>query len=323
LVLTILVGHLTYICIGEVLNKKKVSTLITEKLVTVLTPTYNRANKLLDLYNSLLTQSNLHFNWLIVDDGSTDNTREIVEGFNKDRFEIFYIYKENGGKHTAHNEGIKVIDTELTMIVDSDDILTRDAIQCIYDEWSSVRHKDLCGVSFLKGDKKGEISGIEFPKDKFIGNFIDVRINRNDISEKAEVWVTSELKKYPFPVFEGETYVGEGAIWCTLAKEKDMLFVNRVIYIYEYEEDGLTRSGRRLRINNPLGGMFAAKVSLSKEFNWRMKTKKMWLFICYGFFAKMSINKMYNDCPMRIFFILNIPFGFILYMYWKYKYYNK
>ena len=294
-----------------------------KKLVTILTPTFNRADKLTELYKSLLSQTNLEFNWLIVDDGSNDNTEEVIKEFNTKEFKISYIYKNNGGKHTAHNIGIGHIDTELTMIVDSDDILTNDAIQSIYEEWLPVRDNGLCGLSFLKADKKGEISGLVFPKDKFVGNFINVRINRNDLSEKAEIWVTSILKKYPFPVFEGETYVGEGSIWCTIAKEYDMLFVNKTIYIYEYEVDGLTKSGRRLRVNNPLGGMFAAKVSLSKEFNLKMKIKKIWLYICYGFFAKMNIKKMYKDCPMKIFFLLNIPFGFILYIYWKSKYRNK
>ncbi|TYS69703.1 glycosyltransferase family 2 protein [Sutcliffiella horikoshii] len=294
-----------------------------KNLVTVLTPTFNRAYKLPDLLNSLLSQTNFNFDWLIVDDGSTDDTKEIVKKFKNDNFKITYIQKENGGKHTAHNEGIKQIDTELTMIVDSDDILKSDAIQSIYNEWIPVRNKGLCGVSFLKGDKVGGISGLKFPEDKFIGNFIDVRINRNDISEKAEVWVTDVLKKYPFPVYKGENYVGEGSIWCMIAKEKDMLFVNKVIYIYEYEEGGLTRAGKSLRVKNPLGGMFGAKVTLSKEFNWRMKTKKMWLFICYGFFAKMRIKDMFKECPMKVYFIINIPFGFFLYLYWKSKYLNK
>ncbi|ANU17910.1 hypothetical protein BBI11_13095 [Planococcus maritimus] len=291
-----------------------------EILVTVLTPTYNRAHKLPDLFESLLNQRNYDFNWLIIDDGSNDNTQEIVKSFKTDKFSITYVYKENGGKHTAHNEGIKLIKSELTMIVDSDDILTNDAIELVHENWLPFRNLDLCGVSFLKGYKNGNISGSRFPKDKFVGNFIDVRINRRDLTEKAEVWVTSVLRKYPFPVFKGETFVGEGSIWCTIAKEKNMLFVNKVIYIFEYEEDGLTKSGKNMRIRNPLGGMFAAKVVLSKEFNWLIRIKKMWLFICYGFFAKMSVFEMYKESPMKIFFLVNIPFGYLLYKYWDKKY---
>jgi glycosyltransferase involved in cell wall biosynthesis len=291
-------------------------------LLTILTPTFNRAKMLMNLYESLLCQTNYGFNWVIVDDGSADNTKDIVNGFNKEKFNIKYIHKENGGKHTAHNMGLNYINTELTMVVDSDDILTNDAVQLIYDEWLPVRNQGLCGLSFLKSDKSGEISGLKFPDYKLIGNFIDVRINRNDISEKAEIWVTDILKEYPFPVFEGEKYVAEGAIWSTIAKKYDMLFVNKIIYIYEYDESGLTKSGRKLRINNPLGGIFAAKVGLSKEFNWRAKTKRMWLYICYGFFAKLGMKKMFNDCPMKIFYLFNLPFGFFLYMYWNYKYRN-
>ncbi|MEF2246819.1 glycosyltransferase family 2 protein [Paenibacillus sp. IITD108] len=291
-----------------------------EILITVLTPTYNRAKEIINLYNSLLVQTNLRFKWLIVDDGSNDNTKEVISNFVNKTFPIAYIYKENGGKHTAHNEGIKHINTELTIIVDSDDILTNDAIQSIYDEWLPVRSKNLCGISFLKRDKEGTVSGKEYPKQRFVGNFIDVRINGDDRGEKADVWVTSILKKYPFPVFKDEKYIGEGAIWCTIAKEKEMLFINKVIYIFEYQEEGLTKSGRMLRLRNPLGGMYSAKIALSKEFNWRIKTKKMWLYICYGKLARVKLKELFFECPMKVYFIINFPFGVLLYRYWRVKY---
>lgn len=291
-------------------------------LISILTPTFNRAEKLIELYNSLLNQSNHKFNWIIIDDGSIDNTKEVVDQFNTNKFAVNYYYKENGGKHTAHNLGLDFINTELTMVVDSDDILTKDAVQSIYDEWLPVKDKGLCGVSFLKSDKKGNISGLEFPNNNFIGNFIDIRINRNDISEKAEIWVTDILRKYPFPVFEGEKYVGEGAIWSSIAKKYDMLFVNKIIYIYEYEQSGLTLSGRRLRIKNPFGGIFAAKVALSKEFKMSMKIKKMILYICYGFFAKLSIREMYKDSPMKTLYVLLFPLGITLFFVWKIKYFE-
>ena len=129
--------------------------------VTVLTPTYNRADKLGILYNSLMSQTDKNFKWLIVDDGSEDNTSEIVSEFIKNAdFEIEYIKKENGGKHTALNVGIGKITTDLTFIVDSDDYLTDDAIQSICTEHERFKDNDrICGYSFLRQSPDGKING--------------------------------------------------------------------------------------------------------------------------------------------------------------------
>lgn len=294
--------------------------LMKKNLLTILTPTYNRSDDLVKLYESLLSQTSKDFQWLIIDDGSQDNTRDIVQQFKNPYFPVVYKYKQNGGKHTAHNYGVKIISTELTMIVDSDDWLTENAVYSIYNEWKTVADKDLAGMSFLKADSRGEISGLKFNEDKFIGNFIKERINKNDISEKAEIWRTDILKKYLFPVFENETYVGEGAIWSEIGKKYNMLFINEVIYIYEYQTDGLTKSGRQLRINNPLGGMFAAKVTFSDEFKWFVKIKKMLLFISYGYFAKLPLITVYKESIIKWLFVLLLPFGYLLYKYWELKY---
>jgi len=290
------------------------------KQLTIVTPTFNRSNELQKLYQSLLQQDSYDFNWLIVDDGSTDDTKEVVNNFMNNYFSFRYVYKKNGGKHTAHNESLKYISTDLTMIVDSDDTLTPDAVSSILKEWNLVDNEKLCGLSFLKQNTMGEISGKSFPENKIIGNFIDIRINRNDISEKAEVWKTSVLKKYPFPEYENENYVPEGAIWATIGKEYDMLFINKIIYIYNYQEDGLTRSGRLLRLKNPKGGIFAAKIGIDNRYNLKARCKKMLLYICYSLIAKINIINMYKDSNKKMLFLLMFPFGLLLKIYWTKKY---
>ena len=135
--------------------------------LTILTPTYNRETQLKALFQSLRSQTVEDFEWLIIDDGSSDNTKDVVEEFrNNAQFEIKYIYKENGGKHTALNVGIRDIDSDLTFIVDSDDTLTPNAVETIlkyHDQYKN--EKNLCGYSFLRLFPDGKINGKPFKED--------------------------------------------------------------------------------------------------------------------------------------------------------------
>ena len=135
--------------------------------LTVFTPAYNRAHTLPRLYASLLAQKSKDFLWLIIDDGSTDNTAEVVQCWQKNDngFEIRYIYKENGGMHTAHNTAYENIDTELNVCIDSDDKLAFDAVEKILNKWSSVKDKGYAGIIGLDSDFGGNIIGKAFPDD--------------------------------------------------------------------------------------------------------------------------------------------------------------
>lgn len=292
--------------------------------VTVLTPTYNRADKLGILYNSLLSQTDKDFKWLIVDDGSEDNTSEIVSEFIKNAdFEIEYIKKENGGKHTALNVGIGKITTDLTFIVDSDDYLTDDAIQSICTE--NERFKDnyrICGYSFLRQYPDGKINGSFDEKNEIIDNFIIKRINNNDAnSDKAEVWKTSCLKEFPFPEFEGERFLGEDTVWIQMALKYDVLFLNKPIYISEYLPDGLTNNRRKNNIKSPNGCRHRAYITLLANEQIKL-SKKYYLKVIlqyhvYGFFAKIPQKKQFSENPNKLMHLLTLPFGYAIYLKWK------
>ena len=121
------------------------------KTIAILTPSYNRAYILGKLYESLLAQTCFDFKWYIVDDGSVDNTKEVSAGFSSDKFEIKYIYKDNGGKHTAVNTGLEHIEEKLTFIVDSDDRLMPDAIETIVRDWQNYKHREeIAALSYYK-----------------------------------------------------------------------------------------------------------------------------------------------------------------------------
>ncbi len=254
-------------------------------LISIVTPTYNRANTLPALFRSLQDQCSKNFEWLIVDDGSTDETRDVVASFSPSDFSIRYIVKENGGKHTALNVAFQKVEAELTFIVDSDDVLTADATETIAKDWNLCHKKNLCGISYLRGYSEDKAIGDLFPKDNAIDNFINLRFNKHINGDKAEVWVSKYLRQYPYPVFDGERFFGESYLWVTLAKERDMLFRNKIIYITEYLDGGLSRSGRTLRIRCPRGGMTNAMIMMSPEFNIDQRIKGGILYTCYAHFA--------------------------------------
>lgn len=290
--------------------------------ITVFTPAYNRAHLLPRLYESLCQQTFKDFEWLIVDDGSTDDTKSLSQSLSRKEgtfFPIRYFYQENGGKPSAFNNGIGRAQGELFFIVDSDDYITHDALETIHEDWEKVKDNGLCGISYLKGYINKGVIGNEHPQDWFIGNFIDVRINQNTGGDKAEVWVTKLLSQYRYPVFPGEKFIGESYIWYQLAEKYDMLFRNKLIYLAEYLEGGLSQSGRAMRIKCPLGAIELCKVAMSPRFSFKAREKKAMLYVAYNFFAKKSFIEMIN-IPYKFLVLINYVPGYALYRYWNWKF---
>lgn len=247
---------------------------MNDNLITVFTPTYNRGYTLENLFNSLLVQTNKNFEWLIVDDGSTDNTEDLVNRF-KDvsSFKIRYIKKKNGGKHTAINCGVNLAEGFLFFIVDSDDQLTKDAIEKLYKwEQSLEKKKDFAGISGNKGDVLGNLLGSTFK-----GNYIDAtnieRRENNILGDKAEAYYTSVLKKFPFPEIEGENFMTEAIVWDKIAASGlKIRWFNDIIYIVEQREDGLIAQGNSRYANNPKGyAMYVMQCDNIFHLNWKDK----------------------------------------------------
>lgn len=226
--------------------------------ITVFTPTYNRGYIIENLYKSLQRQIFTDFEWLVVDDGSKDNTEELFDVWKKEdnNFNIRYYKKENGGKHRAINYALKIIKSPYVFIVDSDDILTNDAILTINSWIDTIDDENIAAVSGLKGYNLNQpIGDISF----FSGNnYIDVsNLERDKLNmnfDMAEVYKTSILKKYPFPEYDGENFITEGIVWDRIAHDGYQIrWFNKIIYICDYLDDGLTKSGRKIFIDNPKG----------------------------------------------------------------------
>lgn len=290
-------------------------------MITILTPTYNRKDNLKNLYKSLVNQTNNQFQWLIIDDGSIDDTKDLIKSFGNSKFKIDYYYKENGGKHTALNYSHQYIKGNWTFIVDSDDVLTNNAVALVYEYIKKYgNRKDIGSLAFLRSDYSGKVLAPQLYKNDYISNVIDYRINKNIKGDQAEVYRTEILKKFKFPVFKGEKFLGEDYLHINAAYISNTVYINKVIYLCEYMDGGLTKSGRKMRIQNPLGGMLHGSLYFSKRFKLKYRIKGMMLYICYGLFAKKSIKEMYKKCNCKYLFIFTVPLGIVLYFGWKYKY---
>lgn len=216
--------------------------------VTVFTPTYNRAYTLRRLYESLCCQDFRDFEWLVIDDGSTDDTEPLMRNILEERkILVRYVKQLNGGKHRAINRGVRVASGELFFIVDSDDYLIPTAITHVWSHYEDVKHDPaFCGVSGLKCYPNGAKVGGEENWTLIDATPYEIRLRYHVKGDLAEVWRTSILARFPFPEFEGETFCSEGLVWRRIARAGYKLrFFYEKLYICEYLEDGLTKNLRR------------------------------------------------------------------------------
>lgn len=245
--------------------------------LTICTPTYNRAYILPNLYKSLTNQSCTLFEWLIIDDGSTDNTDEIISSWisNENKFSIRYFKKENCGKCSAINYGLDLAKGELFLVIDSDDIITFDAVEKVIAlEKTIINKNEFCGVSFNLG-----LSAENTPNNLFSEDYKDAtlleRYSEFD-GERAFAFYTNIHQKYKYPVFTNERFMTEAVVWNRIAKDGyKMRFSNDIICIYEYRDDGLTKAGNSIFINNPHGyGLWLKEKDnfMHKSFSDKLKT---------------------------------------------------
>lgn len=234
--------------------------------ITVFTPTYNRAYCLHRCYESLQRQTCRDFEWLIIDDGSTDNTSQLVQRWidAATDFPIRYVYKENGGMHTGYNLAYALITSELSINVDSDDYLTDTAIEDILTFWEENRREDIGGIYALDCYADGRITGTAFPEDlksfKGWGHkkvFYESNgekkcyVNRGD---KKFIGVTRVIHQYPpIPVFPGEKYYSLYFKQHLIERDYTILILNRPVCVVEYLEDGSSRNIYHQYVRNPKG----------------------------------------------------------------------
>lgn len=292
---------------------------VNNPILTVFTPAYNRAYSLHLCYESLKRQKCKDFKWLIIDDGSTDDTRSLVNKWinqNND-FEIQYVYKKNGGMHTAHNKAYELIDTELNVCIDSDDYIADDAIQKIVNFWNKNKNEKYAGIIGLDATFENKIIGKKFPED-LKETTLSGYYHEGGSGDKKIVYRTDIMKKIPpYPVFEGEKYVGLNYKYLLCDQHYKLLVLNEILCNVEYQLDGSSVNMYKQYLNNPKGFAFLRKVYMT----YPVSMKRLIIDnIHYVSSSILSKNKEFiKESPKKIITILAIPFGIALTFYIKYK----
>lgn len=226
-------------------------------LITVFTPAYNRGYTIGKLYESLCRQSFRDFEWLVVDDGSTDDTGTLLAGFiAENKIPIRYFRQENGGKHRAINRGVREARGELFFIVDSDDHLADDALERVAFHYGNVRDDAaFAGVSGVRAAESGEKIGGEEAWQILDCNCLYFRYKYGAKGDMAEVFRTSVMREFPFPEIPGERFCPESLVWNRMAQKYKLRYFYEKIYVCEYLPDGLTASIVRQRRRSPEASM--------------------------------------------------------------------
>lgn len=222
--------------------------------VTVLTPTFNRAELLPRVYASLVGQTLHDFEWLVVDDGSQDGTRDRVgEWAGQSPFPVRYAWQENGGKHVAVNHGVRLARGRLILILDSDDWLVPGAVERVLFWWGTIPEAEqgrFAGVAGLCVSPSGEVIGTRFPKEVLDSDSVEIRVKYRVRGDKCEVWRRDTLAQFPFPENLGR-FVTEALVWNRIARHYKLRFVNEAWMVKEYQVHGLTARSAELRAGSP------------------------------------------------------------------------
>ena len=281
---------------------------------TIFTPTYNREYRLRALYESLRNQKDKNFEWVIIDDGSTDGTNNLVKELKEESLiDIVYQFQENQGKHIAINRGVEIAQGELFFIVDSDDIIPEYALSTITHYFNTVKSiGNIAGVVGRKAyfDKKKVGNVKEFKT--IISNAVDIRYKEHFEGDLGEVFRTEVLREFPFPKYNNEKFCTESLVWNRIALKYNLLFFDEPIYFCEYLEDGLTANNVKIRMASPIAAMttYAELSKLQIPFIQQIKANiNFWRFSFnsnYSFFQKIKLVSLLQS-------IIGFPLGFILY----------
>lgn len=292
--------------------------------VSIITPTYNRADLLPRCYESLRNQTCKDFEWLVIDDGSTDNTSAVIERFRQieEAFPIRYEWKSNGGKHTALNRSHSIIRGRFCLVLDSDDILIPTAIEEIILAWGKWElDKDIGRIIFLKADISDPNRVICYVEHENVPvDSLKERRIGNAGRDCCDTFRTELFTKYRFPEFPNEKFIGEGSGWFPIELESKAVYINKAIYLCEYQENGLTAAGRKMRIENPLGGMYNSKTYMNPKLPLRTRLKKSILYACYSRFADLRFLTAIHENPYKLLTIFGWLPGNLLFLFWKKKY---
>lgn len=288
-------------------------------MITLFTPTYNRAHLLSRLYNSILMQDVIDVEWLIVDDGSIDDTEALIENFQKESIiNIRYYKKSNGGKHTAINFGLQNAKGELFFIIDSDDVLAEDALHKIKHYGEQIKKKEeICGIIGLSqylGQEK--IVGDRFLYNEWEVSFADVYLKYHLKGDKSVAFKTEVLQQYPFPEKQGVRFVFEAVVWHEMSKKYKVLAINEVIQKKEYLQDGLTDSSYKKWYVNALAFSYFQLIKNRTYPFAQYPSHALWNYIHLGINALLSGKTYFKKLSLldQLIYVAVYPRAFYSYL---------
>jgi len=295
---------------------------------TVFIPTYNRAHLLPRALRSVEQQTLRDFDVLIVDDGSTDNTFQVAqEWISAGKFPIRYVRQSNRGKHAAYNTALKHVTGEFTVTLDSDDMLTPEALALFKNAWESIplsQRNAFAGVEGLCASlADGGIVGTKFPCSAAEGGYLDsnylelYRRFRVD-GDKSNAILTRVLREHPFPLFPGETFMPEAVVWKRIALKYKFRYLNQIVQIIEYQRDGLSSNPFILRVNNP----HAFRLQFMEEINiysrlyaepgqFKRRLRSYDRYVRYSVHAGVAFSKQWRDIKGHGFFLVCFVIGVV------------
>ena len=283
--------------------------------ITIFTPTYNRAKTLNKCYESLKRQNSKDFIWLIIDDGSSDNTKEIVDNWiSENKVEIRYHYQKNQGMHGAHNTAYELIETEINTCIDSDDYMTDDAVEKIVDFWNKNRDGGLAGFVALDAYENGEVIGTRLPEDIYETTYFDIYNTLGVKGDKKFIYRSDLTKMYPYPIFKGEKYVSLAYKYAKIDENYKIGLMNEVVCIVEYMEDGSSLNMFKQYRRNPKGFAFIRIENMKNpRISGKNKFKECIHYVSSSIIARNK--KFLSEVPCKLSTVMAIPFGLVLYVY--------
>jgi glycosyltransferase involved in cell wall biosynthesis len=285
------------------------------KKLTVFTPTFNRAYCLGKCYESLKRQTNKDFIWLIIDDGSTDNTKDLISNWQTENLmDIQYIWQENQGMHGAHNTAYEQIKTELNVCIDSDDYLPNDAVEKILGMWEREGSVNVSGLIGLDSFSDGTVIGSKLPDKLRTSTLFDLYYKYGVTGDKKLVYRTELTKNFPYPIFDNEKYVGLAYKYYKLDQEFELLLMNDVLCHVEYLPDGSSLNMLKQYRKNPKGFAFYRKELMQLPFaNCRFKFKQAIHYVSSTLLSKEY--KVFRETPYKTLTTLAFPFGVLLFVF--------
>lgn len=278
---------------------------------TIFTPTFNRKELLEKLYKSLQKQTYKDFEWLIVDDGSDDGTKEKAEEFlSEKKLDIKYYFKENGGKQRAYNFATDKANGELFICLDSDDEYVENGLETILKYWKKYeKNNNIAGMGYLSTYPNREVIGSSFPEKEMVSTQFDIYNKYGVKGDKGLMFRTEIIKKYKFPVFDDEKFITEAVVYNRICEKYKMAYVNEKIEIKEYQEDGLTAKYNNLLLRNPKGQALYHNEINSQKLSFKQKVLNNAVYYKFCRAAGYKFGKIFKENKNKLFLIFALGIG--------------